>query len=99
MATILKPTKTKGTLTPTETILRDFIVQDILYDRHLPDLGPEDALLESELLDSIAIMQIVAYCEQLFEVEIPEEELLPEHFENIRAIGGIVERRLAAKGA
>jgi len=86
-------------LTPIETIIRDHILHEVLYDKELDDLGAEDSLLETELLDSIAIMQIVAFCEQVFDIDIPEEELLPDHFENIRAIARVVERRLAMKAA
>jgi acyl carrier protein len=96
MATNLTGTET-ATVTPTETIIRDFVTQEVLYDKEVGYLGPEDSLLESELLDSIAIMQIVAFCEQVFEISIPEEELLSDHFETVRAIGQLVERRLAER--
>ncbi len=92
-------TSTANTLTPNETLIRGFLLEQVLYDKELTDLGPADSLLETELLDSIAIMQIVAFCEQVFEIEIPEGELLPGNFENIRAIGQLVERRLVAKAA
>jgi acyl carrier protein len=86
-------------LTPTEKIIRDFLLEEILYDKQLTDLGPQDLLLENELMDSISIMQTVAFCEQIFEISIPEEELLPDHFENLHAISQLVERRLADKRA
>ena len=94
MATNLTGAPAAATMTPTETIIRDFLIQEVLYDKELRDLGAEDSLLESELLDSIAIMQIVAFCEQVFEISIPEEELQPDHFENVRAIGQLVGRQL-----
>jgi methoxymalonate biosynthesis acyl carrier protein len=97
MSTSLTRTDAAPTLTPAEMIIRDFLLQEVLYDNQLADLGPEDSLLEAELLDSIAIMQIVAFCEQAFDIDIPAEELLPDHFENVRAIAKVVERRLAAK--
>jgi acyl carrier protein len=87
------------TLTATEAIIRDFLVQEVLYDKGLANLDPQDSLLEAELLDSIAIMQTVAFCEQLFDISIPEEELLPDHFENLRAIAELVERRLVERDA
>jgi acyl carrier protein len=86
-------------LTPTEKIIRDFLLEEILYDKQLADLGPQELLLENELMDSISILQTVAFCEQIFEISIPEEELLPDHFENVRAIAQLVERRLADKCA
>src|SRR5690348_16950315 len=97
MATALTRSQMAKTLTPTETVIRDFLLQEVLYDKELAALGSEDSLLETELLDSIGIMQIVAFCEQMFEITIPEEELLPDHFENVRAIGQLVERQIAAK--
>ena len=86
-------------LTPTETTIRDFLREEILYDKQLADLGPQDMLLKDSLLDSIGILQIVAFCEQVFDISIPDEELLPNHFESLRAIGQLVERRIAEKGA
>jgi acyl carrier protein len=86
-------------LTPTEKIIRDFLLEEILYDKQLADLGSQELLLENELMDSISILQTVAFCEQIFEISIPEEELLPDHFENVRAIAQLVERRLADKCA
>jgi D-alanine--poly(phosphoribitol) ligase subunit 2 len=95
MATNLTGIEGATTLTPTETTIRDFLIQEVLYDKELGDLGAEDSLLESELLDSISIMQLVAFCEQVFEIIVPEEELLPDNFESVRTIGHLVERRLA----
>jgi len=97
MATSLTASGVPTAFTSVETVIRDFLLEEVLYDKELAALGPDDSLLETELLDSIAIMQIVAFCEQVFEITIPEEELLPDHFESIRFIGRLVERRLAAK--
>ena len=37
-------------LTPTEKIIRDFLLEEILYDKQLADLGPQDLLLENTSL-------------------------------------------------
>ena len=95
MATIPTPIEMATNLTPTETAIRDFLLQEVLYDKELRALGAEDSLVESELLDSIAIMQIVAFCEQVFEITVLDEDLVPDRFENVRAIAQLIERRLA----
>ena len=84
-------------LTAIEQAIRDFLLEEILYDKQLADLGPQDMLLGNSLLDSIGILQMVTFCEQTFDISIPEEELMPDHFENIRAIGKLVERRVAER--
>jgi acyl carrier protein len=85
------------TLTPIEKTIRDFLLEEILYDKQLANLGPQDTLLKDSLLDSIGILQTVTFCEQTFEISIPEEELLPDHFQNVRAIAQLVERQLVGK--
>jgi acyl carrier protein len=84
-------------LTPTEKAIRDFLLEEILYDKQLADLGPQDPLLKHSLLDSIGILQTVTFCEQTFDISIPEEELLPDRFENVRAIGRLVDRQIAER--
>ena len=79
-------------LTPTETAIRQFLVEDVFYDRDLGNLGPEDSLLAKGLLDSMAILKTVTFCEEQFGITIPDQEVLPDHFESVRAIAKLVER-------
>uniref|UniRef100_A0A832I1H5 Acyl carrier protein n=1 Tax=Eiseniibacteriota bacterium TaxID=2212470 RepID=A0A832I1H5_UNCEI len=86
------------TLSPTEAAIRTFLVEDVLYDRDLKDLGPDDPLIERGLLDSLSILKTVTWCEEQFGITIPDDDVLPDHFESVRAIAALVDRRRAAKG-
>jgi len=79
-------------LTPTESAVRQFLVEDVFYDKDLKDLGPEDSLLERGLLDSMSILKTVTFCEEQFGITIPDEDVLPDHFESVRTIAALVER-------
>ncbi|HEV2104356.1 MAG TPA: acyl carrier protein [Candidatus Eisenbacteria bacterium] len=83
------------TLSPTETAIRTFLVEDVFYDRDLKDLGPDDSLLARGLLDSLSILKTVTFCEEQFGITIPDEEVLPDHFESVRAIAALVDRQRA----
>ena len=80
------------TPTATEARIRDFLVQDVLYDRELKDLPLEENLLEKGLLDSLAILKVVTFCEEEFDVKIPDQDVLPDNMESVRAIAALVER-------
>ena len=84
-------------MTPTETRIRDFLIQDVLYDKELRELGPDENLLEKGLLDSLAILKVVTFCEEEFGVTIPDQDVLPDHMESVRAIAALVERVRAAR--
>lgn len=80
-------------MTATEAAIREFLTTEVFYDRDLTDLGVEDSLLERGLLDSLAILKTVTFCEEHFGVAIPDGEVLPDHFESVRAIAELVERQ------
>jgi acyl carrier protein len=79
-------------LTATETAVRQFLIEDVFYDKDLKDLGPDDSLLAKGLLDSMSILKTVTFCEEQFGITIPDEDVLPDHFESVRAIAKLVER-------
>jgi acyl carrier protein len=82
----------------TEAVLHEFLVNDLLYDKGLESLGPEDSLLEQGLLDSMGILRLMSFCEETFGVAIPDKEVVPDNLESIRAIANLVDRHRGAAG-
>jgi len=52
-----------------------------------------DRLLENGILDSLGILDLVAYLEGEFAITVNDEELLPEHFESLDCLTAFVERK------
>ncbi len=82
-------------MTATESAIREFLVNEVLYDREVKDLKPEDPLITRGLLDSLSILKTVTFCEERFGISIPDQEVLPDHFESVRTIAALVDRRRA----
>ncbi len=53
-------------------------------------LGPDDGLLSSGLLDSLAIVKLLSYLEDEFDVEIDDADFDPENFETIKSIAALI---------
>lgn len=79
-------------MTPTETTIRTFLVEDVFYDKDLKDLKSDDSLLARGLLDSMSILKTVTFCEEQFGITIPDEDVLPDNFESVKAIAQLVEK-------
>jgi acyl carrier protein len=79
-------------MTPTETAIHEFLTKEVFYDQDLTGLVPGESLLERGLLDSLAILRIVSFCEEQFAITLPDDEVIPDHFESIQAIAALVER-------
>ena len=66
-------------------MLLDYVKDDLLHGGS-PDLTVEDNLLDTGKLDSLGILQLVAFIEERMEIEIPPEEVVYENFYSINAL-------------
>ena len=80
---------------PTVQAIFDFLVNDLLYDADLRNFTPSDSLIEQGLLDSLAMLRTVDFCEEHFGVHFDDSDLVPENFESVDALASLVERTLA----
>ena len=60
-------------------------------------LRHDDQLLQSGLVDSLGIIEVVTFLEREFQITVTDEDLLPENFQSIECIGALVQSK--CKGA
>jgi acyl carrier protein len=65
--------------------IRAYIAAEILDDP-ARDIGPDDDLLLTEMLDSLSVMRLVAHLEDEGGYSIPAEDVTLEHFQTVRLI-------------
>jgi len=77
--------------------LRDFILQNFptARKRRIDDDSP---LLESGVIDSLGMLDIVKFLEQTFEIKVEDEELSPDNFASIRCLSDFAMKKSAAAG-
>ncbi len=74
-----------------------FIKMELLNDEAF-DLKADDDLLGSGLISSMAVFRLIAFLEKTFNVRIPPEEMIIDHFITVDAMSGYVrDRQSAAK--
>jgi acyl carrier protein len=70
------------------TIRQFFIDRAWLGDKD--GLLESDSLLEKGVIDSVAMIELVSFIEQTFSIRIDDEELIPENFDSLTAIGAFI---------
>jgi len=78
--------------THTADRIKAFILEHFPSARARP-LRNDEHLLENGLLDSLGVLDLVAYLEREFQMVVSDDELLPEHFESIDRLTTFVERK------
>jgi acyl carrier protein len=79
-----------------ERRIREYVTRELLYDRDLVELGDEQSLLAPGLLDSVAILRLVAWIEDEFGFTLLDDDVVPENLETIRRLADLVRRKQAA---
>ena len=56
-------------------------------------LEEERSLLDSGVIDSLGILDLVAFMEETFDIEATDEDLVPENFDSVSALVRYVESK------
>lgn len=78
--------------------LRRFILGELLMGRAV-ELGDDDDLLLSGLVDSLGAVRMIAFIETEFKTTIPPEDVVIEHFQTLNAMAVYLDKRMASNVA
>lgn len=80
-------------MTGIEGDLRRFIEENFLYGKGGSELCADTSLLESGVLDSTGVLELIAYLEAAYEIRVLDDELIPENLDSIRGLTSFIERK------
>jgi acyl carrier protein len=75
--------------------VRTFIEENFLFRAELSELADSDSLLENGVMDSTGILELVAFLETEFSIQMTDAEIVPDNLDSIAAIAAYLERKLA----
>jgi len=75
------------------TVIREYIIERLAPAVGLATVGDDEDLIESGVVDSMGIFQLIAFLEERFGIKIGDEQITPENFGTIAAIDRLVAGR------
>lgn len=78
--------------------VRNYIVENFLFGDVSPLENDSMSLLDGGILDSVGVMELVAFLEQDFEITLADEELIPENLDSVDNLVGFIGRKVGAVG-
>jgi len=79
-----------------ENKIRQFILTHLYYGEDT-SMGDEDSFLETGVIDSMGVMELVFFIQSEFGVEVAQPEIVVENFDSIRKLANFVRRKLPLK--
>ena len=78
-----------------EQEIRQFILDNFLFGEVERSPSSEDSLLERGIVDSTGVLELVAFLEKKFGIEILENELVPSNLDSLNKLVDFVARKTA----
>ena len=83
-------------LMDTKQEVRQFIVKNF-YVSGGDELSEEASLLDQGIVDSTGVLEVIAFLEKAFGIQVDDAEMVPANLDSIRAIAARPKRWLASK--
>ena len=74
--------------------VRAFIVSNFLFGQEGDGLAENQSFLESGIIDSTGLLELVSFVEQRFGITVADRELVPENLDSLRNISQFISRKL-----
>ncbi len=78
-------------MTTIETDLRQYLLDNLLFGRSDVSVGGDTSFLESGLIDSTGVLELVAFLEEKFRIKVEDEDLIPANLDSVNALIRFVE--------
>src|ERR1041385_1868616 len=76
-----------------ENKIREFILKSLYYAED-SDISDEGSFLETGVIDSMGVMELVTFIQSEFGVEVAQQEIVVENFDSIRKLADFVRKKL-----
>lgn len=79
-----------------QEIIIKFIKENYIVGRsNKTELALDESLLDSGIMDSTGILELVLFLEEQFSITIPDEEIIPENLDTVNNMMAFVNKKLS----
>ncbi len=76
-----------------ENKIRQFILQNLYYAEEAA-ISDEDSFLETGVIDSMGVMELVAFIQSEFAIDVAQSEIVVDKFDSVRKLANFVRGKL-----
>lgn len=74
--------------------VRGYITENIVFGSGAYPLPDEASFLESGIVDSMNVMELVMYSEEAFGIKVNDDEIVPANFDSVSNLVQFIQRKL-----
>jgi len=77
--------------------IRHFIVENFLYGQDDNTLGDDVSFMESGIIDSTGVLELVSFVQNKYKIRVSDEELIPTNFDSLKLLVSFIEKKSASE--
>ena len=82
-------------LTDVRDRIREHVVQQLLFGDASGLVADEESLIDNGVIDSTGVIDLVAYVEDCWDVQVEDDEIVPDNFDTIARLAAYVVKKRA----
>jgi acyl carrier protein len=75
-----------------ESEIKKFIAKNLLYSGDGFNYGDDVSFLEEGIVDSIGVMELVAFVEENFKFRVNDQDVTPDNFDSVNRLASYIRR-------
>jgi acyl carrier protein len=72
--------------------LRKFLIDNFLFEED-ENITDETSFLENGILDSTGVLELIAFLEETYGIEVNDEEVIPENLDSIANVVQYIQKK------
>ena len=77
----------------TKSILRAFITESFLPSAGLDGFEDADSFMDKGIIDSTGVLELLEFIEEKFEVNVEDEEVIPDNLDSLDKLTSFIDRK------
>jgi len=80
------------------TILKEYITESFLPSSGLDAFEDNDSFMEKGIIDSTGILELLEFIEERFDIQVEDEEVVPDNLDSLIKLDSYINRKLGHAG-
>jgi acyl carrier protein len=72
-----------------------YVADNFLFSENGRQLSDDASFLEEGIVDSTGVLELVMFVEEIFDITVEDEEIVPENFDSVSRLAAYVRRKSA----
>ena len=81
-----------------KSTMKGFITDTFLPSADLESFNDNDSFMETGIIDSTGVLELLEFIEETFEIRVEDEEVVPANLDSLEKLAVFIKRKVADAG-